>query len=153
MCRNGGSPGDWWSCLSGVGVRSCRPLSLGRRSTRCSWQVMRLGWRISRWRRRVRSGFRASHRRNYKGKRKGMNKDCRKRLDGGRRRRNEQTRVRWDERDGRRSPKLREGRKGENNPQRMHQTDNGWCESVKMQQISTEEVKGVPFDDRMSVED
>ena len=40
----------------------------------------------------------------------------------------------------------------ENNPQRMHQTDNGCCESVKMQQISTEEVKEVPFDDQMSVE-
>ena len=34
----------------------------------------------------------------------------------------------------------------------MHQTDNGLCESVKMQQISTEEVKEVPFDDQMSVE-
>ena len=34
----------------------------------------------------------------------------------------------------------------------MHQTDNGRCESVKMQQISTEEVKEVPFDDQMSIE-
>jgi len=34
----------------------------------------------------------------------------------------------------------------------MHQTDNGRCESVKMQQISTEEVKEVPFDDQVSVQ-
>jgi len=34
----------------------------------------------------------------------------------------------------------------------MHQADNGLCESVKMQQISTEEVKKVPFDDQISVE-
>ena len=44
--------------------------------------------------------------------------------------------------------KLRERRNGKNNPQRMHQTVTGCCESVKMQEKPAEEGKEVPFDDR-----
>jgi len=36
-------------------------------------------------------------------------------------------------------------RKGKSSQQRMLQTDNGCCESVKMQQISIEGVKELPF--------
>ena len=113
---------------------------------------MRLGWRVSRRRRRIRGGLCTSHRGNCKGKRKRkMSEGRRGRLDCERRMKNERTKVRCDESKGRRSPKLRKGRRRRNNPQRMHQTVNGWCESVKMQQISTE-VKEVPFDDQINVE-
>ena len=41
-----------------------------------------------------------------------------------------------------------EGEIAKNNPQRMHQTVKGCCESVKMQKKPAEEGKEVPFYDQ-----